>query len=143
MQAYWFVRIDVPFLSIINQTIYNMDKNKIHGFMEQLNLFLIGAVIGGIIGSCFSINAVKGKSNKAEEKVRAYEQYYKCTETLLDSLDGTHDLDLMDTDLETDYGVDYLDAKSKVDELIAKQNEYIRRLYQYNTNNIPVQYVAN
>ena len=120
-----------------------MDKNKIHGFIDQLNLFLIGAVIGGIIGSCFSINAVKGKSNKAEEKVRAYEQYYKCTETLLDSLDGTHDLDLMDTDLETDYGVDYLEAKSKVDELIAKQNEYIRRLYQYNTNNIPVQYVAN
>lgn len=120
MQAYWFVRIDMPFLSIINQTIYNMDKNKIHGFTNQLNLFLIGAVIGGIVGSCFSINAVKGKSNKAEEKVRAYEQYYKCTETLLDSLDGTHDLDLMDTDLETDYGVDYLEAKSKVDELIAE-----------------------
>ena len=38
----------------------------------------------------------------------------------LDSLDGTHDLDIMDTDLETDYGADYLDAKSKVDELIAK-----------------------
>lgn len=33
-----------------------MDKNKIHGFMDQLNLFLIGAIIGGIIGSCFSIN---------------------------------------------------------------------------------------
>lgn len=48
MQAYWFVRIDMPFLLIINQTIYNMDKNKIHGFMDQLNLFLIGAVIGGI-----------------------------------------------------------------------------------------------
>lgn len=46
-----------------------MDKNKIHGFIDQLNLFLIGAVIGGIIGSCFSINAVKGKSNKAEELV--------------------------------------------------------------------------
>lgn len=120
MQAYWFVRIDMLFLSIINQTIYNMDKNKIHGFMDQLKLFLIGAVIGGIIGSCFSINAVKGKSNKAEEKAKAYEEYYKCTETLLDSLDGTHDLDLMDTDLETDYGVDYLEAKSKVDELIAK-----------------------
>lgn len=90
--------------------------------MDQLNLVLIGAVIGGVVGSRFSINAVKDKSNKAEEKVRAYEQYYKCTETLLDSLDGTHDLDLMDTDLETDYGVDYLEAKSKVDELIAKQN---------------------
>lgn len=104
-----------------------MDKNKIHGFMDQLNLFLIGAVIGavigGFIGACFSANVYKGKSNKAEEKVKAYEEYYKCTETLLDSLDGTHDLDLMDTDLETDYGADYLDAKSKVDELITKQYE--------------------
>lgn len=99
-----------------------MDKNKIHGFIDQLNLFFIGAVIGTIIGACFSVNVYKGKSNKAEEKVKAYEEYYKCTETLLDSLDGTHDLDLMDTDLETDYGVDYLEAKSKVDELIAKQN---------------------
>lgn len=92
-----------------------MDKNKIHGFMNQLNLFFIGAVIGTIIGACY-----KGKSNKAEEKVKAYEEYYKCTETLLDSLDGTRGLDLMDTDLETDYGADYLEAKSKVDELIAK-----------------------
>ena len=99
-----------------------MDKNKIHGFMDQLNLFFIGAVIGTIIGACFSVNVYKGKSNKAEEKVKAYEEYYKCTETLLDSLDGTRGLDLMDTDLETDYGADYLEAKSKVDELIAKQN---------------------
>ena len=91
--------------------------------MDQLNLFFVGAVIGGIISACFSINAVKGSINKAEKKLKAYEQYYKCTETLLDSLDGTHDLDLMDTDLETDYGADYLDAKSKVDELIAKQYE--------------------
>lgn len=97
-----------------------MDKNKIHGFMDQFNLFFIGAVIGTIIGACFSVNAYKGKSNKAEEKVKAYEEYYKCTETLLDSLDETHDLDLMDTDLETDYGVDYLEAKFKVDALIAK-----------------------
>ena len=97
-----------------------MDKNKIHGFMDHLNLFFVGLVIGGIVGSCFSMNAYKGKSNKAEEKVKVYEEYYKCTETLLDSLDGTHNLDLMDTDLETDYGVDYLNAKSKVDELIVK-----------------------
>ena len=100
-----------------------MDKNKIHGFMNQLNLFFIGAVIGTIIGACFSANVYKGKSNKVEEKIKAYEEYYKCTETLLDSLDGTHDLDLMDTDLETDYGANYLEAKSKVDELIAKQYE--------------------
>lgn len=104
-----------------------MDKNKIHGFMDQLNLFFIGAVIGTIIGACFSVNVYKGKSNKAEEKVKAYEEYYKCTETLLDSLDGTRGLDLMDTDLETDYGADYLEAKSKVDELIVKQNECSRR----------------
>lgn len=97
-----------------------MDKNKIHGFMNQLNLFFVGAVIGVIIGACFSANAYKSKSNKAEEKVKAYEQYYKCTETLLDSLDGTHNLDLMDTDLETDYGVDYLNAKSAVDMLEVK-----------------------
>lgn len=97
-----------------------MDKNKIHGFMDQLNLFLIGAIIGGFISACFSANVYKGKSNEAEKKVKAYEEYYKCTETLLDSLDETHDLDLMDTDFETDYGADYLEAKSKVDKLIAK-----------------------
>lgn len=95
-------------------------EDKKRSFMDQLNLFLVGAVIGGIISACFSINAVKGKNNKAENKLKAYEQYYKCTETLLDSLDGTHDLDLMDTDLETDYGADYLDAKSKVDMLEIK-----------------------
>lgn len=97
-----------------------MDKSKIHGFIDQLNLFFIGAVISAIIGACFGMNVYKGKSNKAEEKVKAYEEYYKCTETLLDSLDGTHDLDLMDTDLETDYGTDYLNAKSKVDMLEIK-----------------------
>ena len=95
-------------------------EDKKHSFMDQLNLFFIGAVIGTIIGTCFSANVYKGKSNKAEEKVKAYEEYYKCTETLLDSLDGTHNLDLIDTDLETDYGADYLEAKSKVDELIVK-----------------------
>lgn len=52
---------------------------------------------------------------KQRKKLKAYEQYYKCTETLLDSLDGTHNLDLMDTDLATDYGANYLNAKSKVD----------------------------
>lgn len=97
-----------------------MDKNKILGFIDQLNLFFIGAVIGAIIGARFNVNVYKGKNNKAEEEVKAYEEYYKCTETLLDSLDGTHDLDLMDTDLETDYGADYLEAKSKVDGLIVK-----------------------
>lgn len=95
-------------------------EDKKHSFIDQLNLFFIGAVIGAIVGACFSMNVYKSNNIKAEKKVKAYEQYYKCTETLLDSLDGTHNLDLMDTDLETDYGADYLEAKSKVDELIVK-----------------------
>ena len=95
-------------------------EDKKHSFMDQLNLFFVGAVIGTIIGACFGMNVYKGKSIKAEKKVKAYEEYYKCTETLLDSLNGTRDLDLMDTDLETDYGINYLEAKSKVDELIVK-----------------------
>lgn len=95
-------------------------EDKKHSFIDQLNLFFVGAFIGTIIGACFGMSVYKGKSIKAEKKVKAYEEYYKCTETLLDSLDGTHDLNLMDTDLETDYGADYLDAKSKVDELIEK-----------------------
>lgn len=64
-------------------------EDKKHSFMDQLNLFFIGAVIGAIVGACFGINAVKGSNNRAEKKVKAYEEYYKCTETLLDSLDGT------------------------------------------------------
>ena len=95
-------------------------EDKKQSFMDQLNLFFVGAVVGAIIGACFSMNFYKGKSIKAEKKVKAYEEYYKCTETLLDSLDGTRNLDLMDTDLETDYGANYLDAKSKIDELIEK-----------------------
>lgn len=95
-------------------------EDKTHSFMDHLNLFFVGLVIGGFVGACFSANVVKGNNIKAEKKLKAYEQYYNCIETLLDSLDGTHNLDLMDTDLATDYGADYLDAKSKVDELIVK-----------------------
>ena len=97
-----------------------MENNKVHGFMDNLNLLLVGAVLGCFVGACFASNYHTGKGKKAEKKIEAYEQYYKCTETLLDSLDGTHNLDLMDTDLATDYGIDYLEAKSKVDELTAE-----------------------
>lgn len=97
-----------------------MEKNKVHGFMENLNLLLVGAVLGCFVGACFMSNYHTGKGKNAEKKIEAYEQYYIYTETLLDSLDGTHNLDLMDTDLATDYGADYLNAKSKVDELTAE-----------------------
>ena len=95
-------------------------EDKTHSFMDNMNLLLVGMVIGAFIGACFGANVVKGNNIKTENKLKAYEQYYNCTETLLDSLDGTHNLDLMDTDLATDYGADYLDAKSKVDNLINK-----------------------
>jgi len=97
-----------------------MEKDKVHSFMDNLNLLLVGAVLGCFVGACFMSNYHTGKGKKAEKKIEAYEQYYKCTETLLDSLDGTRDLDLMDTDLATNYGSDYLEAKSKVDMLEAK-----------------------
>ena len=97
-----------------------MENNKVHGFMDNINLLLVGAVLGCFVGACFMSNYHTGKIKKAEKKIEAYEQYYKCTETLLDSLDGTHNLDLMDTDLATDYGADYLDAKFKVDNLTDK-----------------------
>lgn len=119
-----------------------MDKNKTHGFMDQLDLFFIGAVIGAMVGACFGINAVKDSNNRAEKKVKAYEEYYKCTETLLDSLDVTHDLNLMDTDLETDYGADYLEAKSKVDELIVKQYEWIRKRRTYGRHLVLVKSIS-
>ena len=97
-----------------------MENNKVHGFMENLNLLLVGAVLSCFVGACFMSNYHTGKGKKAEKKIEAYGRYYTCVETLLDSLDGIHNLDLMDTDLATDYGADYLNAKSKVDELTAE-----------------------
>lgn len=45
-----------------------MDKNKIHGFMDNLNLLLIGAVLGCIVGACFMSNYHTGKGKKSREK---------------------------------------------------------------------------
>ena len=91
--------------------------NNKHLFIDQINLFLIGAVIGCVIGACFATNYHNGGTSETEKKLEAYDEYYRSTETLLDSLDGTRNLDLMDTDLATDYGADYLHAKSIVDSL--------------------------
>lgn len=85
-----------------------------HSFMDKLNLFLLGIVVGCVVGSYFMANYC---NSGVQAKIEAYEEYYRSTETLLDSLDGTRGLDLMDTDLATDYGADYLHAKSIVDSL--------------------------
>lgn len=45
-----------------------MEKNKIHGFMDNLNLLLIGAVLGCIVGACFMSNYHIGKYKKAEKR---------------------------------------------------------------------------
>lgn len=50
-----------------------MDKNKIHSFMDNLNLLLVGAVLGCFVGACFASNYHTGKSKKAEKKIEAYE----------------------------------------------------------------------
>ena len=42
-----------------------MNDDK-HSFMDQLNLFLVGLVVGAFIGACFSANVVKGKNIKTE-----------------------------------------------------------------------------
>lgn len=47
-------------------------EDKKHSFMDQLNLFFIGAVIGVIVGACFSMNVYKGKNIKAEKKVNRF-----------------------------------------------------------------------
>lgn len=94
-----------------------MEENKTHSFIEQFNLFLIGSVVGLIVGACFMSNYANSFNRKAQAKIEAYDEYYRCTETMLDSLDGTRDLNLLDTDLATDWGANYLNAKSIVDSL--------------------------
>ena len=92
-------------------------ESKTHKTMDTMNTFLIGCVIGVVLCSLFALISYKKANEKQIKILEAYEQYYIHTETLLDSLDGTHNLDLMDTDLETDYGYDYLKSKSLVDSL--------------------------
>lgn len=98
-----------------------MKKEESH-FGEDANMFCIGAFIGIIVAACFIINYYNGSNKKQSKIIQAYEQYYKNTETLLDSLDNN--LNLMDTDLNTDYGVDYLNAKCTVDSLTNKNKYY-------------------
>lgn len=98
-----------------------MKKEESH-FGEDANMFCIGTFIGMVVAACFIINYYNGSNKKQGKIIQAYEQYYKNTETLLDSLDNS--LDLMDTDLCTDYGADYLNAKQTIDSLTNKNKYY-------------------
>lgn len=93
-----------------------MKKKESH-FGEDANMFCIGAFIGIIVAACFIINYYNGSNKEQGKIIQAYEQYYKNTETLLDSLDSKHNLNLMGTDLFTDYITDYINAKNTVDSL--------------------------
>ena len=89
-------------------------------FFEDMNMFTIGIFIGCFVTSAFIANYYKGKTKSQVKIIEAYEQYYNKVETMLDSIDENRGLDLMDTDLCSDYGSNYLSAKSIVDSLTMK-----------------------
>ena len=100
-----------------------MKKEESH-FGEDANMFCIGTFIGIIVAACFIINYYNGSNKEQGKIIQAYEQYYKNTETLLDSLDSKHNLNLMGTDLFTDYITDYINAKNAVDSLTNRNKYY-------------------
>ncbi len=93
-----------------------MEDKKI-SCLEQSNLLFIGAVIGAVCMGLLASHCFMKDQAKQSKIIEAYEKYYNSTETLLDSLDGTHNLNLMDTDLCSDYGAEYLHDKNVVDSL--------------------------
>lgn len=85
--------------------------------LEQLNLLFIGVIMGAVCMGLFASHCLIKDQAKQNKIIEAYEKYYNSTETLLDSLDGIHNLNLMDTDLCSDYGAEYLHNKNVVDSL--------------------------
>ena len=78
--------------------------NKVIGFVTLI-------IIATIMFS-YSHNQIRDNARTEKTELDAYKEYYKCTETLLDSLyiDEDHPI------LESDVGVDYANAKFAVDE---------------------------
>ena len=78
--------------------------NKVIGFVTLI-------IIATIMFS-YSHNQIRNNARTKKTELDAYKEYYKCTETLLDSLyiDEDHPI------LESDVGVDYANAKFAVDE---------------------------
>lgn len=78
--------------------------NKVIGFVTLI-------IIATIMFS-YSHNQIRNNARTEKTELDLYKEYYKCTETLLDSLyiDEDHPI------LESDVGVDYANAKFAVDE---------------------------
>ena len=78
--------------------------NKVIGFVTLI-------IIATIMFS-YSHNQIRINARTERTELDLYKEYYKCTETLLDSLyiDEDHPI------LESDVGVDYANAKFAVDE---------------------------
>lgn len=78
--------------------------NKVIGFVTLI-------IIATIMFS-YSHNQIRDNARTERTELDLYKEYYKCTETLLDSLyiDEDHPI------LESDVGVDYANAKFAVDE---------------------------
>ena len=88
--------------------------------VEEMNMFAIGLFIGAIVSVAFMMNYHKADTKNAYKLIGAYENYYNKVETFIDSLDNSRELDLDDTDLCSDWGVDYLVAKDIIDSLVWK-----------------------
>jgi hypothetical protein len=93
-----------------------MEDKKISR-LEQLNLLVVGAIAGAVCMGLFASLCFTKDQAKQNKIIEAYEEYYISAETLLDSLDETRNLNLMDTDLCSEYGAEYLHFKHLVDSL--------------------------
>lgn len=47
-----------------------MENNKVHGFMDNLNILLVGAVLGCFVGACFASNYHTGKGKKQRKRLK-------------------------------------------------------------------------
>ncbi len=88
---------------------------KLH---DNAALIALGAAFGLVLGIMLGFeNGRISERSKENIQLIAFEKYYIKVETLLDSLETNHGLNMLDTDMETDYGCDYLEAKSTVDSI--------------------------
>lgn len=74
-----------------------------------------------------SIHGLNGRLDDAIHENDAFEDYYECTENMLDSLG----LDLDNPCFETDYGSDYLDAKQRLDSIYNSNHDAEPVVYKH------------